>query len=138
MREKISQNKTTLLVCAIAALSIPVTFIALGTPLTSSDSAWVGSSHSVNSYSYSMAVGLNNTVSSNYSVAFGEGIFTGQSHMTAVGKWNEDPAGILFAVGYGTGSGDRKNAFEVYDDGRVVVKAKQGNVKMGSFGLNGD
>ena len=85
----------------------------------------------------SAAVGRNNAVEARMATALGMGLTNTTDMATVVGAYNEDKPGVRFAVGDGADENSKSNALEVYDDGRVVMK-KQGDIKMGAFGLNGD
>ena len=56
-----------------------------------------------------------------YSVALGQGVSTGTSNQTAVGRWNADDGESAFEVGNGTSDGDRSNALAVSWDGLITA-----------------
>lgn len=69
--------------------------------------------------SHSFVTGKNNTVQGFTSVATGEGILSTGDHSFSTGKYNVDRLNTILQVGIGTDAANRKNALEVYNDGRV-------------------
>ena len=72
---------------------------------------------------YAYSGGSGTTAAGNYSHAHGRGLYTNKQDITVVGRYNkyaddyED--GVLFAVGNGSSSSSRSDAFQVHDDGIV-------------------
>lgn len=64
--------------------------------------------------------GYNNNIEGNHALAVGEGLRIQNDHNSAVGKWNTG-VDALFAVGMGTDSNNRADAFRVDPDGKVFV-----------------
>lgn len=64
--------------------------------------------------------GYNNNIEGNHALAVGEGLLIQNNHNSAVGKWNTG-VDALFAVGMGTDSTHRADAFRVDPDGKVFV-----------------
>ena len=87
----------------------------------------------------SLLVGLSNRVDSDRSATLGYGLTNYWDNSTVVGKFNDSAAsaGLVFAVGNGTGEQDRSNALEVHQSGEIRMP-KQGDILMGQFGVNGD
>ena len=54
--------------------------------------------------------------------AEGVGTQTSNYGESAVGRFNESKEGLIFSVGNGTSDEDRRNAFEVYENGHVYFK----------------
>lgn len=108
----------------------------------------------VGSYNYleynahsSIVSGVNNVVGGygmpllEATATFGRGLLNSTwSNATLVGQYNSGGllgGLILFAVGNGADASNRSNALEVYTDGTVVLRKRQGDILMGEFG-NGD
>lgn len=72
--------------------------------------------------------GSNNVVEVDNSHALGSGLVLDKEHghnRTAVGKYNDKKSYAIYQVGAGTSDEDRKNAFEVFEDGTVqTLKGK--------------
>lgn len=72
---------------------------------------------------YAYSGGSGTTAAGNYSHAHGRGLYTNKPDITVVGRYNryandyED--GTLFAVGNGSSTSSRSDAFQVHDDGIV-------------------
>lgn len=64
--------------------------------------------------------GYANRVTGNHCLAVGEGLSAVEDHNTAVGKYNTG-VDALFAVGMGTGTENRADAFRVMKDGKIFV-----------------
>lgn len=71
----------------------------------------------------SLCVGQMNSTDSMYQncALFGNHNTVQNDSETAVGSWNRSSKNTKFTVGIGTGSTDRKNAFEVTSDGSVYI-----------------
>ncbi len=91
----------------------------------------------------SIVSGMYNAIgSSSYlygTAAFGTGLANNTwNYSCIVGKYNSTTTVLqgspLFVVGTGTGPAARTNGLEVYDDGRVIVPKRQGDILMGEFG----
>jgi hypothetical protein len=69
---------------------------------------------------------------------FGRGLTNSDwNNATIVGQFNSGslkPDPVLFAVGNGADATHRNNALEVYTDGTVIVRKRQGDILMGEFG----
>lgn len=104
---------------------------------TMESSLVVGGGHSV-SISNGLVAGFANYATGG-SFVLGMGLIAYDGQI-AFGKFNAPPvAGQLFVVGNGTHSTtDRRNAFEIYNNGAVRIPARQGDVGMGRFGRTGD
>ena len=74
-------------------------------------------------YNNSLCVGHMNTTGTmrNNCALFGNNNIVNSDSETAVGSWNRSSENTKFTVGIGTGSTDRKNAFEVTSDGSVYI-----------------
>ena len=74
-------------------------------------------------YNNSLCVGHMNTTGSmrQNCALFGNNNIVNSDSETAVGSWNRSSENTKFTVGIGTGSTDRKNAFEVTSDGSVYI-----------------
>lgn len=107
----------------------------------------VGQYNTVNGpSSFNIVSGYNNAIGGVASInlwataTFGRGLYNSSWHdATIVGHYNAEPliaTPLLFAVGNGSGSAvaQRSNALEVYTDGTVVVRKRQGDILMGEFG----
>lgn len=95
--------------------------------------------NTVASGDHSHAEGFGNTASGDYSHAGGRANTAGYDHQTVVGKWNDNKSTTVFEVGGGNNGGGtitRKNAFEVYPDGKVSFD--NGVTKYKLTQLNGD
>lgn len=72
----------------------------------------------------------------------GEGLIAEtNARMVVLGQFNAEPVvGQLMVVGNGDSAdpNDRKNALEVYSDGKIVIPKRQGDVGMGRFGFTAD
>lgn len=105
---------------------------------TSNQSLVVGAYNISEGARYSFIAGMNNyAYSSEASATMGYGLINPWSDCVVVGRYNayDDEAALLFVVGNGTDSiNDRKNAFEVYADGTVIIPTPQGDIGMGEFG----
>ena len=69
--------------------------------------------------------GYDNTADNEYTFTFGQGLKnTTRDKKACFGQWNEDEYETLFEVGCGTSDADedRRNAFEVRDNGIVIMK----------------
>lgn len=75
------------------------------------------------------AEGQMNRASGVGSHAEGIGTQTSNYGESAVGRFNESRGGLIFSVGNGTSDEERKNAFEVYDDGVVYFGLLEDLVK---------
>lgn len=64
-----------------------------------------------------------------WSAAFGKGIVVGTEGQFAVGRYNNNMTGAIFAVGAGE-ENERKNAFEVFDD-YVTINGKKLDLSSG-------
>lgn len=88
---------------------------------------------------YAYSGGSGTTAAGNYSHAHGRGLYTNKPDITVVGRYNryandyED--GTLFAVGNGSSTSSRSDAFQVHDDG--IVWSSRGSLTTFSdvFGL---
>ena len=49
---------------------------------------------------------------------------TGNDDLAVFGRWSKNKDNLLFAVGNGTSDTDRKNAFEIYNDGSFTINGK--------------
>ena len=69
---------------------------------------------------------------------FGRGLINIVSSSTVVGQYNNMTpllaGSVLFVVGNGPDYNNRSNALEVYGDGTVIVRKRQGDILMGEFG----
>ncbi len=91
------------------------------------------------------SVALGGLALGSYSTAIGINAQSVTVGSTVVGQYNElggnptVPANTdaIFIVGTGTGTGDRKNGFEVRRDGTVRIAKRQGDIVMGVFGNGG-
>lgn len=68
-------------------------------------------------------------------ISFGEGVNTYNTYENAIGKWNvRYPNGTnhpTFAIGIGSDDANRKNGFEVWDNGDVIINnLNVGNLKV--------
>ena len=84
------------------------------------------------------SIGMSNFVSAGNSLAVGLGIkIVSRPNTLVVGEYNSEVGAgdIVFSVGNGTGpaAADRSNAFEVREDGKVIVSEPQGDIPMGSY-----
>lgn len=66
--------------------------------------------------------GYDNTIDNASTFAFGQGLKNSRERKASFGQWNKDEYDTLFEVGCGTSDTDRKNAFEVRDNGIVIMK----------------
>ena len=66
--------------------------------------------------------GYDNTIDNASTFAFGQGLKNSRERKASFGKWNKDEYETLFEVGCGTSDRDRHNAFEVRDNGIVIMK----------------
>lgn len=84
----------------------------------------------------SFATGFNNDISADYSSVLGKGLVVGvnRDYTTVIGTYNVDKDNIRLAVGNGGSSSNRSNAFEVYENGDVIINKEQGDISMGDFG----
>lgn len=66
----------------------------------------------------------------------GTGLRNKWNPATILGKYNSisPPNTLLFAIGNGADDNNRRNAVEVYTDGKVVIRHAQGDILMGEFG----
>lgn len=95
--------------------------------------------NTVASGDHSHAEGFGTTASGDYSHAGGRANTAGYDYQTVVGKWNDNKSTTVFEVGGGNNGGGtitRKNAFEVYPDGKVSFD--NGVTKYQLTQLNGD
>lgn len=111
------------------------------------DPNYVGNSFVFGSYNlssasaaYDIVSGYNNVSNAWCSATIGQGLVNNWNFCTVIGRYNKSTAtgALLLAVGSGTNSTNRSNAFEIYADGKVKVVKRQGDIRMGNFGLNGD
>ena len=79
--------------------------------------------------------GTSNSGGSNNSVLIGTSCNPPGTDSLVVGRFNSTSGtnGALFLVGRGTAFNDKKNALEVYDDGRVIINEVQGDLDNGPF-----
>ena len=72
---------------------------------------------------YAYSGGSGTTAAGNYSHAHGRGLYTDKQDITVVGRYNRYASdyedGTLFAVGNGSSSSSRSDAFQVHDDGII-------------------
>lgn len=81
-----------------------------------------GQENKVSHTSKSIIVGNTCYVTNNNSgLVVGDSLNTYNSNESAIGKFNVSNEGQIFAVGIGEDKDNRKNAFEVYEDGSVVI-----------------
>ena len=89
----------------------------------------------------SFVAGESNVAKGLQKYVLGRGLIADQANaMVALGTYNVQPvAGQILAVRYGISSAtaDRKNALEVYSDGKVTIPKRQGDIKMGAYGPAG-
>lgn len=104
----------------VAALSLPISVLATwsfsGSKEYTSYGVEIGSANSVSSWS--LAVGLGNSTAGS-SATVGQ-YLSSQPYSLVVGKYNQG-VGAYFVVGNGTSTSNKKNALEVYSNGRVVI-----------------
>lgn len=100
----------------------------------------------VGDFNYAHAVissficGTNNSSSfARWSGTLGTGLINNWDNCLVIGQYNTSQSGTIlrFVVGNGTSSIARKNSFEIYDDGVIVIPKRQGDVGMGQFGNGG-
>lgn len=70
------------------------------------------------------AAGVSAIASGDHSRAFGTNVNAGYAYQTVIGKNNANKEGTLLEVGNGTDADHRSNAFEVHNNGLVVVGDK--------------
>lgn len=83
-----------------------------------------GRSNDASGAQVSFVAGQENTITDLgfYHAVFGEGNkVSGGAHKLVAGKFNQDKNTNILEIGYGTGDSDRKNVFEVDQNGRPVV-----------------
>ena len=68
---------------------------------------------------FSFTGGLNSIVSQQCSFAYGNNVTSSYANKAVFGIYNDDKSDTLFEVGIGTSSTDKKNAFEVVNDGTI-------------------
>lgn len=68
---------------------------------------------------HSFVTGKNNRADGFASAAIGEELLTTTDHSFCTGKYNIDELNTAFMVGTGISASERKNAFEIYNDGRI-------------------
>lgn len=66
--------------------------------------------------------GYDNTIDNATTFAFGQGLKNSRERKATFGQWNKDEYDTLFEVGCGTSDTDRKNAFEVRNNGIVIMQ----------------
>lgn len=66
--------------------------------------------------------GYDNTIDNASTFAFGQGLKNSRERKASFGQWNKDEYDTLLEVGYGTSDTDRRNAFEVRNNGIVIMK----------------
>lgn len=99
----------------------------------------VGNDNTVNMSYANLVAGQQNTIGNGVSssATLGHGLYnTSWLSATIVGSWNTEPllaAPLIFGIGNGD-ENNRKNAFEVYKDGTIVMRKAQGDILMGEFG----
>lgn len=98
--------------------------------LFSDASITVGTANRIGTYSID---GQNfNPAGASNAALFGRNLSTITSNSTTVGTYNLQ-TNALFTVGNGTAA-QRSNAFEVKQDGSVIISKPQGNISMGIYG----
>ena len=68
---------------------------------------------------HSFTGGLNSIASQQCSFAYGNNVTSSYANKAVFGIYNDDKSDTLFEVGIGTSSADKKNAFEVVNDGTI-------------------
>jgi len=71
--------------------------------------------------SYSGDLYEQNGALGDYSIATGQGTIAKRSHSFATGKYNQGKENTVLEVGIGVDKNSRRNALEIYDDGRVLA-----------------
>lgn len=66
--------------------------------------------------------GYDNIIDNASTFAFGQGLKNSRERKATFGQWNKDEYDTLFEVGCGTSDTDRKNAFEVRNNGIVIMQ----------------
>jgi hypothetical protein len=105
------------------------------------NSATFGGQGNLVSGSNNLIGSVANSLPANNTATLGLGLYNpGWPSATIVGQYNTEPSiaggALFFAVGNGTSgaAGQRSNAVEVYSDGTVVLRKRQGDILMGEFG----
>ena len=93
--------------------------VGYGNVVEAEDAACIGRSNAQNGYQGAL---------------IGMGLSNSADMATVVGSYNIDRAGVRFVVGDGEDADNPSNAFEVHDNGDVVIPKRQGDVLMGPFG----
>lgn len=107
-----------LTIAGLAAVSVPLTLYAVGTVDTTLQISGYGTIGTSNTGG-GLAVGYNNFISAQSCMAVGWSQQLYNSNALAVGSYGNHVYPVIFSVGNGTSSADRKNAFTVSDDGTV-------------------
>jgi hypothetical protein len=93
----------------------------IGSLVGGSANFWQEENNSV-SGANSIAWGYKTTVTTDYSYGLGWGInIKNGAHKLAYGIYNEDKANTVFEIGKGTNDTDRKNIFEILNDGSISM-----------------
>lgn len=124
------------LVGLAAIISIPVSAFAVVYDTHGYFQDWLGiGSGGASGQNHALTVGFGNNHWAGNTMTAGSYLITYDENSTVVGQWNIDTGGDeAFVVGNGTGSGDKRNALEVYKNGDVIVPKAQGDIDMGIFG----
>jgi hypothetical protein len=77
--------------------------------------------HHATDLSYSSDTYEQNGAIGDYSIATGEGTVAKRSHSFVTGKYNQGKENTVLEVGIGTDKNSRRNALEVYEDGRILA-----------------
>ena len=130
-------RKGQLAIAAVALLTIPLTIMyaadVTGDNLYIDTYGSIGSNSAFYTSGGALSVGYGNANSGGYSGTIGYGLIAYSDYCLAVGKYNKNTSATeLFVIGRGTSSVPA-NAFEVHDDGTVIVNEPQGDVEMGIF-----
>ncbi|MCB1097912.1 MAG: hypothetical protein KDN22_20235 [Verrucomicrobiae bacterium] len=126
-----SNKKVRIALAVIAGISVPAVLFAAYSTNQLTGTQWVQAG-SANTFSASrnFAVGYGNWVGSYDCGAIGYYLSSSTQGGLVVGKYNKNVSGAYFVVGNGTSSSTsgRKNALEVYSDGRVVIPVPLGDI----------
>lgn len=83
---------------------------------------------------YATAIGKNSRAEANYGAAIGLNVISKDTNgQFVIGKYNANSSNALFIVGNGTSESDRKNAFEIQNNGNTIFS---GNIYL-TGGNNG-
>lgn len=76
-------------------------------------------------YAYAGGENGRTTEAAHDSFSHGKGLVTNGKQQTFFGRYNKADPGILFGIGYGVSDTERRNAFDVYEDGTVTFRGAQ-------------